>query len=168
MKRIAYRDWIVEADPDATRNALAIAEPMGPSTCSCAHCRNFLAAREMGIVYPKEVVVFLRDIGIDPIVETEIAPFGREPSGMHVVSGWTHAVGRIVEGPEARSPSGPDGFTLHTPAIEGAFELALLEGKALAAPSFRDQNLIQIEFLTRLPWLLPEPDPELSSVSHVV
>jgi hypothetical protein len=168
MKRIAYRDWIVEADPDATRNALSITEPMGPSTCSCANCRNFLAARELGIVYPTEVVMFLREMGLDPIVETEIAPFGREPSGMHVVSGWAHAVGRIVAGPEARMPSGADGFTLHTTAIEGAFELALLEGKALAPPSLRDQELIQIEFLTRLPWLLAEPDPELSSVSHVV
>jgi hypothetical protein len=120
------------------------------------------------MIYPSEVVEFLREVGVDPIVETEIAAFGRESTGLHVISGWLHAIGRIVDGPEARIPSGVDGFTLHTTTIEGAFELALLDGKALAAPSLRDHDLIQVEFLTRLPWLLPEPDPELSSAPHVV
>lgn len=168
MNRIEYRDWILDVESQATKQAHARAEPMGPSTCSCADCRNFLAARAAGLVYPSEVIDFLRDVGIDPIVETEIAAFGREESGAHVISGWMHAVGRIVDGPEARVPTGPNSVTLRMIAIEGQFELALLEGKALAPKPLRDHELIQIEFLTRIPWLLPERDPALDANAPVV
>jgi hypothetical protein len=124
--------------------------------------------RDAGLVYPDEMLAFLSQIGVDDLRETEIADFGREPTGMHVVSGWFLAIGHVVVGPDPRIPAGPNGYSLHTTPIVGDFEIALFEGRALAPPSLAAHPLIQVEFLTRLPWMLSETDPELSSAAPVV
>jgi hypothetical protein len=68
---------------------------------------------------------------------------------LHLYGSWFHFVGTIL-----RTPTGP--VTLDNVTID------FVPDNALAMKAFEDKQLVQIEINLKLPWVLAEPDPELT------
>ncbi len=97
MALVSFRDWVLDADPDATQAAYVRARTGGSEECGCDTCRNFIAARTH--VYPAEVVALFSQLGVDPTKEGEAYWTHRSADGLHHYGGWFHFVGSIVSGP---------------------------------------------------------------------
>src|SRR5262245_50175273 len=94
-----YREWLLEADPPATRAAYAgVTSPT--SHCSCNWCRNFVAWRSDG--YPAEVVEALTRCGLDPNRESDVYQQALDLEGGAVYYRWFFFFrGRVGSGPQA-------------------------------------------------------------------
>ncbi len=62
----------------------------GPG-CDCGPCRNFAALAVEA--YPKDVVRFFGEIGIDRDQPFELSHYSRMPSGLHLYGGWHYFAG---------------------------------------------------------------------------
>jgi len=152
QRRIAR--WLVEHDPDMTRRCFAEL-PVGTG-CSCDYCRNFDAA--VGQTFPPEFVALAEELGIDVAKPAELCHWCRESSGAYLTGGWFHFVGSILDGEDALQWSGTGGtyrFEELVPGLEFGFSARL----ALVRQVFQSKPLIQLEFQTRIPWVLAVPEP---------
>lgn len=153
MKRKIGR-WLIEFDPDITRNCYSLI-PVGTG-CSCSYCRNFDAAA--GQTFPTEWYELSETIGIDPVKPAELCHWYREPSGLYFTGGWFHFVGSIVSGEDVKTYSGNTGsyrFEELVPGLEFGFGSHL----SLVRSEFAELSIVQLEFQTRVPWVLAEPEP---------
>jgi hypothetical protein len=83
-------DWLAEVvDVNSTRDAYA---SHAPSRCDCCYCRNFFAA--MPALFDKEVLAFLRGLGIDPEDPSEVIHYLRTPKG-HLYEALYRAFGTL-------------------------------------------------------------------------
>jgi hypothetical protein len=99
-------------------------------------------------------------LGVDPTKPAELCHWGREPSGLYLTGGWFHFVGRILEGEDAVQGSDGTGM-IKFQALPGGAELALTMHISLLPAAFRDVSVCQLEFHTRIPWVLPGVEPAL-------
>ena len=153
MQRSVAR-WLIEHDPDATRRCFAQI-PVG-TDCDCNQCRNFDAAN--GRNFPSEFLTLTDTLGLDPAKPTELCHYCREPSGLYLTGGWFHFVGSIIAGEDVVHWSNGTGtfrFEELVPGLEFGFTARL----ALVREVFAGLPLVQLEFQTRVPWVLPEPAP---------
>ena len=154
MQRTVSR-WLIDHDTDATRRCYA---PFAVGTgCDCNQCRNFDAAA--GRTFPSEFVALADALGIDPVKPAELCHWCREPSGLHLTGGWFHLVGLIVAGEDVMHWDGSSGtfrFEELVPGLEFGFSARL----ALVREAFAGLPLVQLEFQTRVPWVLAEPEPD--------
>jgi len=154
MQRTVAR-WLIDHDADATRRFYARL-PVGTG-CACDQCRNFDAAA--GRTFPKEFVVLLDALGVDPAKPAELCHWCREASGLYLTGGWFHFVGTILAGEDAMHWEGGTGtfrFEELVPDLEFGFTARL----ALVREPFAGLTLVQLEFQTRVPWVLAEAEPE--------
>ena len=142
MTRLAYRDWQFECEPGRTRAAYEQIAHGGAEECGCAGCRNFLAQRDE--VFPEEVLKLFAELGVDSRRDAEIYHQARLESGSHLYGGWFHFIGEIE-----KQPLGPA-------QIREGFTIDFLPTRDLAAPSFVDELLVQIEIAAELPWIVKE------------
>ena len=142
MIQVAYRDWEFECDPGSTRIAYDQIEHGGVEECECAGCRNFLAQRDS--VFPKEVLELFAELGVDCRRDAEIYHQAKLESGLHLYGGWFHFIGKI-----AKQPLGPA-------QISESFTVDFIPAKSLAAASFADEPLVQVEITAQLPWIVKE------------
>ena len=149
---ISLGRWQLECDRDATVACYA-SLPVGID-CTCAECRNFTAAHEHA--FPAEFQAIAHQLGIDLTKPAELAPFSREPSGLYVMGGWYHFVGAIRSGADAWGEKGRGNFEPLVKGLEFGFTSQLL----LVAAPFRRHEVAQLEFETRVPWVLDEPMAE--------
>ena len=145
--------WEIEHDPAATRACYAQI-PVGAG-CDCATCRNFIAVDS---AFPSEFRSLAELLAIDLTKPAEIVHYNREDSGLHFYGGWFHIVGSIISGEDALQngrillerllPNFELGFRRHTVVVDDAFLV------------YRSDSLIQIEFQTKLPWIIRDAEPE--------
>ena len=147
MAQISYRDWVFDCDPAKTRRAYEEIIAGGSETCECAGCRNFLAQRERA--FPKEVLDLFSELGINYRRDAEIYHQAKLESGLHLYGGWFHFIGSIQG-----QPLGPA-------KVSGDFTIDFVPARHLAAASFGDEPLVQVEIAPELPWVMEsekEPD----------
>lgn len=132
-------------DRDATtalyRQTITVASA---DKCSCTSCKNFAAQR--GKVFSAAFLQFLKELGVDPLKEWEAFDYdfdSRNPNRLVLYGGWFLFVGELVEGRDKRAGQDnggvPHWFTT-------SFPNATLP---------RDLKLCAVEFLARIPWILP-------------
>jgi hypothetical protein len=148
MVTVHFQDWGVVVDREATAEAYAQIEASGSDLCGCQDCRNFVAVRDAGLLYPPAVLELLAQLGVDPSREAESASMGsidRDHPDVHLYEWWFNVIGHLLPG-ELTQPRDP------------ARELQLypVSGGALADAAFGDAPLFRVEFLGGLPWLLDE------------
>lgn len=147
--------WLIDHDPDATRRCYA-ALAVGTG-CDCNQCRNFDAAA--GQAFPPAFAALASSLGIDPAKPAELCHYYRDPSGLHVTGGWFHLVGSIVTGEDVMRRSGTVGTFRFEELVPG-FEFGFSARLALVGAAFAGLPLVQLEFMTRVPWVLAEPEPD--------
>lgn len=147
--------WKIRHDPVATRNCYT-QMPIG-SGCDCSPCRNFNAA--VSLSFPPEFFELAEALGLDPAKPAELCHYEREPSGRYVTNGWFHLVGSLIEIVGGKPFVDPHGFAHFSPLVSGV-EIGLTARDDLAHKAFEGFQLLELDFLTRVPWVLDEPEPE--------
>jgi len=152
---VIYRflDWEFEVDNVITKHTYGQVSRSGTETCDCYNCKNYLAVRER--VFPKEIVAFLVDIGIDYRKEVEISYYRRFPNGLHHIGGWFHFKGQILSGKDCRvfTDDLKTGWPFDLTSIDDIFSIGFYKGSNSAY--FEDKvGLIQVEFETFIPWVI--------------
>lgn len=77
MDQFEVGPWRVEADPESTRQAYTVSDPLH---CDCSHCTNFWAVR--ADVYPAEFLQLLDRLGVDSQAEDEVAEYSALPRAL--------------------------------------------------------------------------------------
>ncbi len=142
MTKIDYRDWTFDCDVESTRRAYESILAGGVETCSCSGCRNFLAQRQL--VFPEEVINLFGQLGINYKRDAEIYHTARIESGLHLYGGWFHFIGNILKQPDVPAK------------LNGHFTVDFIVSRSLAAESFGNQPLVQVEITAEVPWILKE------------
>jgi len=145
MNKILYRDWIFDCDVEGTHRAYERILTGGLEECHCSGCRNFLEQRES--VIPDEVMNLFGQLAINHRRDAEIYYAAPLESGLHLYGGWFHFIGSIL-----KQPNGPANVGEH-------FTIDFLPSQDLAAKSFGDQPLVQVEITAEVPWVLEEKEP---------
>jgi hypothetical protein len=147
---------LIDHDAEVTHRCY-VKLPVGTG-CECNQCRNFDAAA--GQTFPAEFLALLDELGVDPTKPVELCHWCREPSGLYLTGGWFHFIGSILEGEDVVKRSEKTGtgtlqFEELVPGLEFGFTVSL----ALVREVFQGLPLVQLEFQTRVPWVLAEPEP---------
>jgi len=148
LETIKFGGWVAQVDVKANRDAYSQVPLSAGDVCGCLECRNFEAARAKGLVYPKEVLVLFKRMGVNPARESEVYGMGlsREYRGHYLFGGWFNVVG-VLLGEDVPAPDSV------TPKIQ----LFPMHDAALPDPAFGEAPMFRIEFVVALPWLLDEP-----------
>jgi hypothetical protein len=108
-----------------------------------------------------EFIALTDALGVDATKPVELCHYPiQESPGQYVTSGWFHLVGSIISGADAQVWEGNTGrFQLEqlVPGLEFGFSARLV----MVPKVFDGLPVIQLEFVTRVPWVLDEPAPEL-------
>lgn len=156
MIEVNYGDWVIECDPERTRQIYASLGPTGPLECTCLHCKNFQAARSR--VYPTDVLDLFARMGIEPLIENEVYEMGALEPGVHLYGGWLHLVGKILARPADERACGDKAASLVPRQIEDCtpFKLQFSEGRDCIREAFVDEQVVQADFTAAVPWVLDE------------
>lgn len=148
--------WLIDHDSVMASGCYALLA-VGTG-CDCQQCRNFDAA--VGRTFPPEFAVLAASLGIDLTKPAELCHWCREPSGLYLTGGWFHLVGSIVSGDDVMHWDGHSGSFQFEELVPG-FEFGFSAGLTLVREAFSGLPLLQLEFQTRVPWVLAEPDAAL-------
>ncbi len=149
--------WKLRYDAEATREAFSTMLMGSPESCGCAECLNFAAVRDRA--YPPDALAIFERLGINPRKESEIWHTHRDESGLHHYGGFFHFVGSIENGGDAkRMVNGAGTFDL-APIGEN-FEFGFTSDAALIPESFAGKEVAQLEFQTKVAWVLNEKEPD--------
>jgi hypothetical protein len=144
--------WAIELDPEATREAYA-SLPSGTG-CTCDNCRNFDAAA--GRTFPPEFLALAASMGIDPTKPAELIHWGLESEGLRLTGGWFHFVGSIATGADAEEAG--TGVMHYQPLAPG-IDVEMSRQIGLLPATFQNLAVVQLEFQTRVPWVLTDVEP---------
>jgi hypothetical protein len=149
--------WVIEHDPDTTRQCYARI-PWGDD-CDCDPCRNLDALGENA--FPADARRVLGELGVDFHKPAEVHHIARLENGLQQYGGWYHCVGRIVSGRDASQPEAGTSPPQHFEAasFSGHFSISCSSARDLASEAFGDLPLVQVDFSAELPWVLDEPEP---------
>ena len=131
-----FLHWEIEFDRELTTQAFLHL----PAQCDCAYCRNFLIAFQKSA---PEFVALLQRLGIDPAQPAEIVHYNDNRDGTHHYGWWYHFVGQIISGTESWED------------FAQGMKIELRDKDELAPKDF-PRPIIQVEFLSNLPWVLAE------------
>ena len=142
MEELSLADQTASFDRYATQAAYSLIEGGDADQCGCDPCRNFALQRINA--YPPEFHSLLDRLGIDALKEGEAVHYGPESSDRHVYGGWFYFVGTIAVA--GKRQIGKDAFNYWI-------------GTSFPEPPtpFQGQPVLALEFMTQLPWVLPEP-----------
>jgi len=160
METLSFRRWTLAFDAEATRRAYEAVEIPWSEYCGCVHCRNFARAR--AAIFPDEALRLLRTLGVDPGKELEVLPYRREDETSLLYAGWFHFVGGLVAGPDYWMPRREGGLVTNpegNEALTETFRMGFTTHLTRVYRSFRGQDLVQLEFLAKAPWLLERRMP---------
>jgi hypothetical protein len=147
MARLAYRDWVFDCDAETTRKAYDDIDFGRAEACDCHLCRNFLLTQPD--VFPAEILDLFVRLGIDHRKEAESYHIVPIAPGLHLYGAWYHFVGQIFQQPDS-----PAKLSEHS-------TVDFIAKRDLAADSFGNQPLVQVELTLAVSWLLEgeeEPD----------
>lgn len=146
--------WKIDCDPTTTATCYS-SLPVGVD-CSCADCRNFMAALDRA--FPVEFRSIAGDLGVDIRKPAELSHCGREAAGLHLSGGWFHFVGALLQGADAWTEVGPASFTGALEQLVPGFEFGFSSRLLLVRDPFLQHSLVQLEFRTRVPWVISETE----------
>jgi hypothetical protein len=118
---------------------------------------NFIAARDRA--YPSQALTIFDQLGIDRSKESEIWHTHRDESGLHHYGGFFHFVGAIDSGKDAMQMVKGHG-TYDLEPIGDEFEFGFTSHTALVPEPFAGAQVVQLEFQTRIPWVLNMPESD--------
>ena len=154
--KTAVGRWQIEFDPELTAQCYAEV-PFGWD-CHCAACRNFFALEKNA--FPQAALDLFDRLGVDYRKPAEIGHTSLLKNGLHDYAGWFHFVGEIESGADAwKQLKDPSSFQGDLEALGNNFRFGFSKRLALIRDPFRDRGLVQLEFNTQVPWVLPEPQP---------
>jgi hypothetical protein len=128
--------WEIEFDKELTTQAYLSL----PDQCNCGYCRNFQRVFK-GL--SSEFVTLLQKLGIDPAQPAEIVHYNDNHDGTHHYGWWYHFVGQIMSGDES--------WEDFAQGMKVEFR-----NKDELAPENFPRPIVQLEFLSNLPWVLAE------------
>jgi hypothetical protein len=152
---VSIGQWKVYADPVATGIAYQATKRGSPADCDCLYCRNFDAIGDAA--YPAAFASFADTMGIDIAKTNEIVELGDFREGRVLYEGWFHVVGSIVEGPVPLDLTSSVGATWHH--MTESFQVSLSRQRDLPFDELAAKDLVQLNFLSNVPWVLDEPYP---------
>ncbi len=158
LETIDILEWSFEADPQATMQAHNRRAAGSPELCGCVYCRNFIALRETA--YPEKFAELLTKLGIPKNFESYVYTYGEVEAGIYLYEGWFHFIGRVLKGSAILSFGTENGYYKGDPTL-APFSVFFNSSDNLVPESFPSSGVTQIEFSTRVPWILDEK-PELS------
>jgi len=147
--------WEIECDSDKTAQCYSQLA-LGPD-CQCEYCRNFMAALDRA--FPAMSAAFIASLGIDVRKPAELAHYNREQSGLHYTGDWFHLVGEIRSGADAWIATGENSWGTAFEQLGDEIEFGFTRHLALLRDPFRLHPVIQLEFATRVPWVIRAPEP---------
>ena len=142
-----------ELDIDPLRTAACFARYPKDAACTCAGCRNFRALGEHA--FPVEFRAVATELGIDVTKPAELGHYD-EGGARRSLDGWFHLVGNIVGGRDAWRQVGAMAWTADTEPLLGLTGLGFTDRIALLPEAFEDQSVVQLEFQTKVPWVLED------------
>jgi hypothetical protein len=143
MDGTVFRGWRLAYDAPATAKAYAATRPIGPESCGCSYCRNFIQARSQ--IYPNDLRLLAGIVGIMPLTETEVWEYcavSEERPTLRLYGGFFHFVGNVVANPDVQSE-----------------EVRFSARRDLLPESFGSSPVVQVEFTLEVPWLLTDEPP---------
>ena len=132
----------VEIDKNATAKWYKASDGWG---CDCGHCRNFLQAAKTKKL-PSHITQILDALDIPPEKATYVGQLYTDTRGILYQFSY-RIVGRIIHSPKEEGTE--EGRCCHEPYPYGA-------------PGFPEPHF-DLEFFTRLPWVLDEPQNAMPS-----
>ncbi len=158
MEIVNIGRWNLSCDREATRTAYSGVPKSSPESCGCEECLNFAAARDQA--YPSEALAIFEQLGIDSRKEAETWRTHRDESGLHHYSGFFHFIGFIESGRDAKRMIAEGSSTFDLELIGGYFEYGFTSDAALIPESFAGEEIVQLEFQTKVPWMLNTPESD--------
>lgn len=150
MTKIDFREWELNVDRELTKLTYDNAPLVGPNTCLCLECDNFVKTLE--IAYPDEIKQLFIELGIDYKNECEVCHYCRQENGLHLYSGWFHFKGNF-KGKNCKIQTGENSSTFDLTPITENFSIGFCYDSGLALFD-STENLVQIEFETKIPWTI--------------
>lgn len=138
--RAILGDYVLEIDPERTKNTYAKIEKGGAEKCACSYCRNYLAT--LPTAFPKEVEQFFSEAGIDPRKDAEVYEQGEVSPGVRSYGGEYYLWGAIVSEPKKEQ------------ILNNGFRFAFTQPSPLAQEDFRKEDSLCFCFIVDLPWVL--------------
>jgi len=142
-KTLRHKQWQIDYDADATQRVYVEIDQGGPERCGCNECRNFILARQT--VYTAAFLDFLKIVGVDYRKEAEVFHFSEIAEGLHLYGGIYHFIGHVKVIGE---------FPQESDTVAEPFQWELSNGRTMSHKSFSSNNLVQIDFTAKVPWLL--------------
>ena len=96
--------------------------------------------------------MLLDEFGIDVLNPAELVHYSRDESGLHLVGGWYHFIGRIC--------SGEDCNVSDLDSLAGGAQVGFTRCAQFVRRGFEGFDIVQLEFLVKIPWRLFEPEPD--------
>ena len=148
--------WTIEHWPDITRQC-----------CQCLAGWPGMYLRLLSELHggirrgiSQRVSGYCRPAGVDLRKPAEVVEYGRQdPTSHHLYGGWYHAVAAIISGRDAMKRTGETSWTYDLERLAEHFEFGFTSNIPLAPPPpFTGKQLVRLEFVTRVPWGLLEPE----------
>ncbi len=151
MLRVSFRGWEFEVDPELTSRTYGQTKDGNSDDCPCGDCKNY--RRQKDIAFPKEALEFFEVVGIDYRKECEAFTTDDPNNSPRHYNGWFHFAGNIIK----RGPNQAVDPETEITNLNESFRIWFRRGSDL---SFFDKGteLVQVEFETRLPWILDESE----------
>jgi len=142
MEELRLGDQVIRYNREATAEAYRQVESGCSDHCSCNQCRNF--SKQKDTVYPTEFLHLLQQLGIDPTKDSDVRVSGSVDEGGCPYGGWFYLVGDVVE----------KGWSVAQ--VAKGFQCFFREcGTLSASPAWREHDLLALEFMITIAWLLP-------------
>lgn len=167
---IKFASFVIDVDVERTRAFYERSDiPTMSQQCECINCQNFDNAI---LEATDETLSFLRSFGIDPQKPAESFNTSGTISSNGIINynGWYHICGSILEGPETiknvPNPNSPISVSheylwKHEYRPDSNFDFAILPVNDIGLIGLLHDEfpmpVIQLEFRTNLPYVLPSP-----------
>lgn len=157
MTTVTFRDWTLTVDRGATQITYASVVTGSAEDCKCDDCKNYVVYRPTA--FPDEIILLLHQLGIDYRKESEVWRMSKDEDGNHLYNGIFHFKGSF-EGKDCFVTDDGSNGTFSMTDINESFSIGFRIASELTY--FKDkENLVQVEFETRIPWMIDKKlEPE--------
>ena len=149
---ISVGDQLIRFDLELTRAAYAALDSGVAEKCGCPYCRNF--AMQRSTAYPETFRRLLDQLGVDLAKEGDLHEEGAEDTLVRY-GGWFYLAGELIQPGERLANTSPD--------FQYFFRVS---HKPRAMADFEDE-VLALEFTTKLPWILSEQPPPARSTARI-
>ncbi len=95
-------------------------------------------------------------LGFDIRKPAELCHYFQDHSKLYRTEGWFHFVGNILSGRDAWMQISETSSTADLAPLTISFDFGFTDNVALVSKPFMDKHLVQLEFVTHVPRVLPE------------